>query len=185
MVCGVFLELHHVVSRQGSRAKLVLSLAQQGNPKLIIGPGGPQRLLILCGNPPPKAAGSFSLLPWGRSNDRTLCGGRWLSLVGCSGFSSSGGIGPPSSDNLFSRYLGGDPRPALAGDTRAEGGRIRTSAGVSLPPARPPPSAENTSPKRLNPKTRAVLPGRPVAGPTGPCNQGYEELPRRLLLGSP
>ena len=59
MVCEVFLEPHYVVSRRGSRAKVVLGSPQQGNPKLIVESGGPQRLLILCGNPPPKAAGSF------------------------------------------------------------------------------------------------------------------------------
>ncbi len=33
--------------------------AEWGRLGVIIGPGGPQRLLILCGNPPPKAAGPF------------------------------------------------------------------------------------------------------------------------------
>jgi len=64
-MCEAFLEPHHVVSRQGYRAKVVLGSAEWGRLGLIIGPGGPQRLLILCGNPPPKAAGPFaSLLPY-------------------------------------------------------------------------------------------------------------------------
>jgi hypothetical protein len=74
-MCESFLEPHHVASRRGYRAMVVLGSAEWGRLGLTIGPGGPQRLLILCGNPPPKAAGSFSLLPWGRANDRTLCGG--------------------------------------------------------------------------------------------------------------
>ncbi len=74
-MCEAFLEPHHVASRRGSRAKVVLGSAGWGRIGLTIGPGGPQRLLILCGNPPPKAAGSFVLLAWGRANDRTLCGG--------------------------------------------------------------------------------------------------------------
>ncbi len=57
-----------------SRVKAVYGSAEWGRLGLIIGPGGPQRLLILCGNPPPKAAGSFVLLPWRCADDRTLCG---------------------------------------------------------------------------------------------------------------
>ena len=58
-MCEAFLEPHHVASRRGYGLKVVLGPAKWGRLGLIIGPGGPQRLLILCGNPPPKAAGSF------------------------------------------------------------------------------------------------------------------------------
>ena len=74
-MCEAFLEPHHVASRRGYRAKVVLGSAEWGRLGLIIGPGGPQSLLILCGNPPPKAVGSFLSLPWGRVNDRTRSGG--------------------------------------------------------------------------------------------------------------
>jgi hypothetical protein len=63
------LEPHHVASRRGSRPKVVSGSAQWGRLGLIIGPGGPQRLLILCGNPPPKAAGSFL---WYRGDVRMI-----------------------------------------------------------------------------------------------------------------
>ena len=58
-MCEAFLEPHHVASRRGYRPKVVLGRAEWGRLGLIVGPGGPQRLLILCGNPPPKAAGSL------------------------------------------------------------------------------------------------------------------------------
>ena len=53
------LEPHHVASRRGYRPKVVLGPAQWGRLGLIIGPGGPQRLLILCGNPLLKSPGLF------------------------------------------------------------------------------------------------------------------------------
>jgi hypothetical protein len=59
MMCEAFLVPHHVASHRVYRPKVVLGPAEWGSLGLIIGPGGPQRLLILCGNPPPKAAGSF------------------------------------------------------------------------------------------------------------------------------
>ena len=65
MMCEAFLVPYHVASHRVYRPKVVLGPAEWGSLGLIIGPGGPQRLLILCGNPPPKAAGSLPLLPWG------------------------------------------------------------------------------------------------------------------------
>jgi len=52
MMCKAFLEPHHVASRQGYSAKVVLDLAERGSPKLIIGPGGPRRLLTPSWKPP-------------------------------------------------------------------------------------------------------------------------------------
>jgi hypothetical protein len=73
-MCEAFLEPHHVASRRGYRLKVVLGLAEWSRIGLIIGPGGPQRLLILCG-PPSKSRRVFPLLPWERrADDRTLSG---------------------------------------------------------------------------------------------------------------
>jgi len=47
----------------------------------IIGLGGPRRLLILRGNPPPKAAGPFASLLGYAVHDRTLLGGPKLLVV--------------------------------------------------------------------------------------------------------
>ena len=182
------MELHHVISRQGSRAKVVLGSARQANCKLIIGPGGPQRLPILCGNPLLKPPGLFSLLPWGRANDRTLFSGpstgghRWGDALA---FLPQGGVDPPSSDNLFSRHLGGDPRPALAGDTGAEGEGFEPPRALARLPGGPAPSAGTSVPKRLDPKTRVIPPGRLLDWSYKDMQLGYGELPRRLLLSSP
>jgi hypothetical protein len=65
--------------------------------------------------------------------------------------------------NLFSRRLGGARGKALEGDTRAEGEGFEPPRALARPPDEPPPVTGTTLPKRLDPKTHVVLPGRPLA----------------------